>query len=277
MNIKIIGKTIVCGIEVPNIEGGFGDGKKALLAKQIGEIHAKDISAVNRAINMNRKRFKDGIDVVDLKGTSFVMHLMHNGIYTQNSINRSENIFLLSERGYSKLLKIFDDDLAWETYDEIIDNYFTKRDSTPDISRLSPELQMFNQIFNTVAQMELQSAETKQEILEVKNTVSTITETFLHKDEDWRKSINQLLNSAARKLNGDFKELRTRSYQILEERGHYKLSVRLENLKSRLVESGATKTKIKQTNKLDVIEADPRLKEIYTTIVKELSIGAINR
>ena len=42
-------------------------------------------------------------------------------------VNCSNNIYLLSERGYSKLLKIMDDDLAWEKYDELVDNYFNMR------------------------------------------------------------------------------------------------------------------------------------------------------
>ncbi|MNI93418.1 hypothetical protein D3C73_1513690 [compost metagenome] len=63
---------------------------------------------------------------------------------------------------------------------------------------------------------------------------------------------------------------------MLEDRAVCKLDRRLTNLKDRLRESGATKTKVDDANRLDVIEAEPRLKEIYTTIVKELSIGAMN-
>jgi hypothetical protein len=48
---------------------------------------------------------------------------MNNGIFTQNSANRSTNIYILSERSYAKLLKIMDDDLAWEKYDQLVDGY----------------------------------------------------------------------------------------------------------------------------------------------------------
>ena len=37
---------------------------------------------------------------------------MNHEIFTQNAINRSNNIYLLSERGYAKLLKILEDDVA---------------------------------------------------------------------------------------------------------------------------------------------------------------------
>ena len=40
----------------------------------------------------------------------------------------ANNIYLLSERGYSKLLKIMDDDLAWDIYDQLVDDYFNMRE-----------------------------------------------------------------------------------------------------------------------------------------------------
>jgi anti-repressor protein len=144
-----------------------------------------------------------------------------------------------------------------------------------DVSKLSPEMQMFNQMFNAVAKMQLDQAETKKELAEMKSAVTTIQETFLGRDEDWRKSINAKLNAAAFRLDGNYRELRTKSYEILEARGRCNLDIRLRNLIERLEEAGATKTQLKNTTRMDVIESDPRLKEIYTTIVKELSIGSL--
>ena len=73
------------------------------------------------------KRLPESSLVFDLKGTEFEIGLADNGIYTQNSINRSKNIYLLSEREYAKLLKILEDDFAWEQYETLIDNYFNMR------------------------------------------------------------------------------------------------------------------------------------------------------
>ncbi|WP_255428442.1 ORF6N domain-containing protein [Sporosarcina sp. resist] len=57
-NLTVKGTTEVCGITVPNIAGGFGEGKKSMLAKYIADIHGKENRQVNEAINNNRKRFK---------------------------------------------------------------------------------------------------------------------------------------------------------------------------------------------------------------------------
>jgi hypothetical protein len=118
--IKINGLKDVEGMKFHDIEGGFGQNKKAILAKDIADIHGKELKKINERINANRKRFTDGIDIIDLKGTEFEVCLRDHEIYTQNSLNRSSNIYILSERGYSKLLKILEDDFAWIQYERKI-------------------------------------------------------------------------------------------------------------------------------------------------------------
>ena len=125
--IKINDTKEVNGMKFHEIEGGFGEGKKSILAKEIAIIHNRKLKKINELINNNRKRFKDNIDIVDLNKEEFAVLLKDRGIYTQNSINASKNIYLLSERGYSKLLKIMNDDLAWQKYNELVDNYFNMR------------------------------------------------------------------------------------------------------------------------------------------------------
>ncbi|SEM39028.1 ORF6N domain-containing protein [Ligilactobacillus sp. WC1T17] len=61
--LKVLGKEKVGAFEFTGIEGGFGEDKKAMLVKDIAVIHGKEVRQINQAINMNRKRFKDGIDV----------------------------------------------------------------------------------------------------------------------------------------------------------------------------------------------------------------------
>lgn len=133
-DITITGTTEVSGITVPNIAGGFGADKKSMLAQHVAEIHAKPLFKVNEAINNNRKRFKDNVDVIDVKAhQDFAIHLVDSAIITKNAINAANNIYLLSERGYAKLLKVFEDDLAWDKYDELLDGYFQMREEQPKV------------------------------------------------------------------------------------------------------------------------------------------------
>lgn len=88
-------------IEFTGIEGGFGEGKRAMLVKEIAEIHGQTLSNVNLLINRNRKRFNDGTDVIDLKtligqnnneigGANSLTFEMFG--FTQNTWNRWMNV-----------------------------------------------------------------------------------------------------------------------------------------------------------------------------------------
>lgn len=124
--LKVIGRERIGHIEFTGIEGGFGKDKKAMLVKDIAQIHDRPVFKINELINRNRKRFTDGLDIIDLNKPEFAIFLRDSG-FTQNQINASANIYLLSERGYAKLLKILEDDKAWEVYDQLVDNYFNMR------------------------------------------------------------------------------------------------------------------------------------------------------
>ena len=136
-NLKVLGKEKIGSIEFTGIEGGFGKDKKCMLAKDIADIHGQSLSEINRRINNNRNHFKDGIDVINLLNGSetskeeSVMFLKHIG-FTQNALNRLKYIYLLSERGYLKLVKLLEDEKAWEIYEELVDNYFNMRSAVKD-------------------------------------------------------------------------------------------------------------------------------------------------
>lgn len=64
--LKVLGTEKIGKIEFTGIEGGFGESKKAMLAKDVAMVHQKELRQINQAINMNRRRFKDGIDIIDI-------------------------------------------------------------------------------------------------------------------------------------------------------------------------------------------------------------------
>lgn len=114
------------------------------LVFDIATLYDKELKYVNKKINDNIKRFKKGIDIIDLKDDiNFVVTLKNHGILSQNAINRADNIYLLSERGYAKLIKIFEDDLSWERYDQILDEYFELKEEKS--SNLPESLSIVNE------------------------------------------------------------------------------------------------------------------------------------
>lgn len=119
------------GIEIPVIEGGFGEDKRCLTDKTIAEIHNQPAREIRKSINRNINRFKVGIDYFDLKDGNQItdnLELLESLGYSNMQISKAEHIYSLSERGYAKLIKIMDTDLAWEIHDKLIDEYFTMRE-----------------------------------------------------------------------------------------------------------------------------------------------------
>lgn len=125
-DLKVLGTEKIGSFEFTGIEGGFGENKKSMLVKDIALIHDRPVKAINQAIERQLNRFKNGIDILDLKVENFAVTLSDLG-FNQGQINASKHIYLLSERGYAKLLKILEDDKAWEIYDALVDNYFNMR------------------------------------------------------------------------------------------------------------------------------------------------------
>lgn len=279
--IKINGLVNIEGMQFHNIEGGFGEGKKAMLAKEIAEIHGRELKFINQNINRNIKRFTEGLDIVDLKGTQFEVTLSNHGIYTQNSINASNNIYLLSERGYSKLLKILEDDVAWEQYEKLVDGYFNMRGQALNTSELSPELQMFKQIFDTVAKQQLENKqmkaeikEVKEEAKEVKEEIKGIREAVTLEPNQWRKDTATLINKMANKLGGfeHIKPIRDEAYSLLNSTYGVDINRRLLNKKKNMALEGCSKSKIDKVNYLDVIAEDKKLVNGYINIVGRLAV-----
>lgn len=279
--IKINGLVNIEGMQFHNIEGGFGEGKKAMLAKEIAEIHGRELKFINQNINRNIKRFTEGLDIVDLKGTQFEVTLSNHGIYTQNSINASNNIYLLSERGYSKLLKILEDDVAWEQYEKLVDGYFNMRGQALNTSELSPELQMFKQIFDTVAKQQLENKqmkaeikEVKEEAKEVKEEIKGIREAVTLEPNQWRKDTATLINKIANKLGGfeHIKPIRDEAYSLLNSTYGVDINRRLLNKKKNMALEGCSKSKIDKVNYLDVIAEDKKLVNGYINIVGRLAV-----
>ena len=143
-NIQVKGTQNFMGVEIPVIEGGFGKEKRCILVREISQIHNMKVGNINQRINDNRKRFKDGIDIIDLNTSDvFRDFVKENNLKTNN---RTKNIYLLSERGYSKLIKIMDTDLAWEIHDKLMDEYFTMREIINSNEQLKANLLL--QIYN---------------------------------------------------------------------------------------------------------------------------------
>lgn len=179
-----------------------------------------------------------------------------------------------------KLSSSFAKKLAIGTHNfkgEAAKNYFIKieeklKERAINTSQLSPELQMFNNLFKALAVNELEQKKLQEAVIETKEEVQAIRDVMvITPQEDWREQTNSMVKKICFKV-GDYSTTKETIYKALEQRAKCKLSVRLENLRGRVLKEGASRSKSNALNYLDVISDDPKLIEIYTAIVKEMAI-----
>ena len=137
--LMIKGKTKVCGVDIPNIYGGFSDNQKVMLAKTVAIIHDKQLKHVNELINknLNNGYFKFGIDYIDLKKSVGSNDSLLELGFNKQSIANSKNIYLLSQQGYTTLLKLLDSELAMKQYKIVVRDYFKLKGSQESIIYLT--------------------------------------------------------------------------------------------------------------------------------------------
>ncbi len=203
MDLKVIGKSEFMGKELPIIEGGFGDDCKIVTDYQISIIHNMELKEVRKSIRrlIDKDRLKVSVDFIDIKSQVNTLPMDFESIFgvKEMYLSRTENIFILSERGYSKLIKSMDDDNSWEIMDKFIDEYFTMRKIINSDEQLLAKLVL--DIYNG-GQSAVSSARQLTEI-EVNKATKPLLETI----EVQKPLVNfadKLLKSKENILIGDF-------------------------------------------------------------------------
>ena len=145
---------------------------------------------------------------------------------------------------------------------------------TLNTSELSPELQMFKSIFDTVAKQQLEQKQMRKDIEDTKNQLQGIREVVAINSNDWKTDCKNLITKIAYKLGGieHIQDVYKEVYSNLDKRLGTKLQVRLTNKRRRMADEGICKSKRDKLNYIGVIEDDKKLIEGYVAIVKELSI-----
>lgn len=116
--------------------------------------------------------------------------------------------------------------------------------------------------------------ESREEVKRLETDVRNIREIVSLETKNWRDDTNKVLNRIAQTLGGGMyhKEVRNEAYQLLEAKGRCKLDQRLNNRKAKALAKGASKTAVQKISKLDVIREEPRLIEIYISVIQKMAI-----
>lgn len=152
------------------------------------------------------------------------------------------------------------------------------------LSELSPELQMFNQIFQSVAKQQLEQKRLAKEVEEVKQTQNAIVDTFQKPDdtEDFQKWANDRITQIAESPKFDkgygrsknYSLARAESYERLKQKRNCRLDDRVQKAKGRALEErpDIKKSELERINKIYIIANDKDLRPAYELVIKEMMI-----
>lgn len=137
---------------------------------------------------------------------------------------------------------------------------------------LSPEPLSPLQILELQLQ-QMKAQEQKLQVIETKvdrqiELFAVYRENIIEHPDDWREDIVNKLKSIQSHLGG-YQESWNKFYDLVDSRAGADLKRQLENARNRMLKEGASLSKVKKLNKLDMIDRDKKLKEIATKIVNE--------
>lgn len=252
-------------------------GQRVVTFKDIDMVHGRPDGTARKRFSDNRSRFIEGEDFFVLKPSD----LENTGMSEKRTsgieeVNQRGTAFI-TEQGYLMLVKSFTDDLAWDVQRQLVNGYFKTKETVN--TALSPELQMLQGLLSQMVQKELADKERDRQIAVAKEaadkavaTTESIKEAIKPVFDNWRIEINAKFNRIQKNSGAEYRTLRTDMYTELERRAGCDLNARLRNKRIRMSESGCTKTEINALNKMDLIEEDKKLREIFSKIVTEYEV-----
>ncbi len=263
--LTIRGTQSFMGKEIPVVLGGFGQNKKCISDNTIAEIHGMTTFHIRELINRNISRFRDNVDYLDLKVIApNDDNLLLSVGYSQMQISKAAHIYILSERGYAKLIKIMDTDLAWEIHDKLIDEYFELRDGGKQITCIEDVL------IQSLQEMK----DIKYRLDDTNKRIDDIREVVALNPNSWREDARRLIVQIAHQLGGNeyIKDVNAEIFNLVDIRAGVSLKTRLTNKRRRMADEGVCKSKRNNVNRVDVIADDKKLIEIYLAVVKEMAV-----
>lgn len=146
LTIQVTGTQPFMGREIPVVLGGFGLDARCICDKTAAEIHGMEPFNIRARINDNLKRFSEGVDYIDMGQRLYraktskecgdeipTLEILLSLGYSKQAITQAEHIYILSERGYFKLVKILNSDQAWDVYENLLSDYFAMREERKEL------------------------------------------------------------------------------------------------------------------------------------------------
>ncbi len=147
-------------------------GQRVLTTMQLANCYGVEARRISENYNANKDKYKEGVHFYCLKGVELreFKSKYGNSVFAQNS----PIIYIWTEIGALLHAKSLNTDIAWNVYEELIESYFLSRapqKTQLDVSVLSTELQMFKQLWDSMAQQEIQNMEIHERQVLLENKI----------------------------------------------------------------------------------------------------------
>lgn len=167
--------------------------------------------------------------------------------------------------------------------------YFTRieekaKETVINLKQLSPELQMFHRIFQTVATQEIEQKRQAEQLKRLEQKQEAIADTFqkINDTEDFQRWANSCIAKIAESPNFNrgisrsqkYSLARTESYERLKLKRNCRLDDRVQKAIGRALEErpDIKKSELQKINKIYIIANDKDLKPAYELVLKEMMI-----
>ena len=263
--LKVNGTQKFMGIDIPIVEGGFGENCRVMTANTISEIHKSRLDKINELILNNISEFEEGVDIIDLMNDEKSLNLAKGLGFVTN--NRQKHCYLLSEQGYMLLVGFMKTDKAKEIRKKLRREYFTMRQIINSNEQLKATylLTIYNggqdAVIASKKLTEIEVEEAKKPLIEKNDTLNTENDLLAQKNLEWadRPLINSIIRAYAASIGGNF----GKAWNDFKKELLYKHSINLNARITNYLNTSGKKTKPKTLDMLD----DSELSSAISTAV----------
>ncbi|OQP28764.1 hypothetical protein B2H99_02430 [Morganella morganii] len=189
-------------VTIDNLSPVIYQNRPVLTSSLLASLYGTDSIRIRQNHSRNTCRFAEGKHFFNLQGTDLKQfkHRVSES-YSVLIPKNVSNLTLWTERGAARHAKMLDTDMAWNVFERLEDNYFTKHDEQNSISKSLPRnasteelLALVDQLQRTIHEGEfIPAGQVAQEYCfpKTKKSRSQIINDFLRSPED--DTLHQLL------------------------------------------------------------------------------------
>ena len=250
-------------------------GLKTISSREVAEMMEREHKEIMWMIDGNEKR-----GIVGIKPTlemSADLHLSNYFIksFYKDTMNRERPCYECTKLGCELLANKLTGEkgiLFSAKYVEKFNEMELIQQQTIDMTELSPSLQTFKQIFDTMVEQEIKQKQMEKDIEGIKTSLDGIQNLISLSKDNWRHDVKDIINKIAYKTGTKHKVIWDEVYNELQTRFGVNLNTRLKNRKNNAINNGMSKSKAEKINKLDIIDEDKSLVEGLLIVTKDLAL-----